>query len=171
MEYLFIVLCILIIGVSMFFIIKTQKRNKKEGMLTSYKVIYLGGAPDYPKRIGGVDLFVMPDCFIISKNGNSFSPIKINYTNVSSFDLVARGLTAGEAIVVSPLTKNQVSNIKNHMHINYINNSIDLTLRLEMFTGGQLSRTAVQCDYLVDFLKVNNIYQKFQIRDRINSTK
>lgn len=162
MEYLFISLCLLAIGFSLFFIIKTQKRNKKEGMLTSYKVIYLGGAPDHPRRIGGVDLFVMPDCFIISKNGNSFSPIRINYSDVTSFDLVARGLTAGEAIVVSPLTKNQVSNIKNHIHINYINNNLDLTLRLEMFSGGQLSRTAVQCNYLIDFLKVNGIYQKFQ---------
>ena len=163
MEYILLFLAFLfVIGISFYFIFKTQKRNKKNGMLTSYKVIYLGGAPNHLKRMGGVDLFIMPDRFIVDKIGDSFYPIEIPYDKVKKFEVVQRQMTAGESLVTG-INKQNMMETKNHIHIDYFDNDIELTLRLEMFTGGALSATAVKCNELLDFLKINGIYQKFGI--------
>lgn len=136
--------------------------TRDPGVLSKYRVRYLGGLPDYPKQRGNsIDLVVRDERFSLlwPDGGSAYS---IPYEYVVSVELAPKQLGAARA-VLGGLNSRQLNQL-NNIHITYILKGRELVLRLEMWTAGitTLSATANRCRKLMDLLHTEGILEKFK---------
>ena len=105
--------------------------------LETYKVVYLGGHPDFPKAKAGTILFaLLPDAFRLSPTTatkNWFGGLFIPYSEVRDLQIVGRQVSTLEGIL-GGLDSRQL-NQDNNIHITYRKGDQEILLRLEMLTG------------------------------------
>lgn len=141
------------------------KKNSIEGSTKIYSTMYLGGHPENPKKVAGsVDLQLLDNGFMLKHHvaDRYFSPFEIPYVSVTGFEIVNRTLsTANVVLGGKDAYKLQQPN---NIHITYKEqNGNEITIRLEMITGITIPGQAKVCLELLDYLKAQGIYAKFNL--------
>ncbi|MHB8394350.1 MAG: SHOCT domain-containing protein [Candidatus Dormibacteria bacterium] len=130
-----------------------------------YRVLYLGGLPQYPKKQNGfVRLIVRHDRFSFEPAFASRwlrGPFDIPYKDVVSVALAPMDLGAARSILggLNSRQLNQTTNI----HIAYNSDGHELVLRLAMASGGvTLMAEANKAREFMDRLRTRYILEKFK---------
>lgn len=137
------------------------KKEENPNILKKYSVLYLGGDPQNLKKTYNIEFQIMKDAFyMFSAIGDKkFAPINIPFNAISSLEVVQRQVSTAEGLL-GGLDSRQL-NQANNIHITYISNDLELTVRLEMVTGVTVMGQAGKCLELSDFLKTNGILNLF----------
>lgn len=141
---------------------KNHTKQNNNGLIESYKVVYKGGLPDYPKpKVSALVFQMFTDRFEIHPTNAAkwFSDLIIPFEQVNSLKIAERQVGTAEGIL-GGLNSRQL-NQANNIHINFIYKDQDLLLRLEMLTGVTVMGQAKKCKELEDRLSTNGIRQKF----------
>jgi hypothetical protein len=139
------------------------KKEKPTDLLCDYSVVYKGGHPDYPKsKAGMIDFYTCPDRFEFTATMGSkdwFKGLVIPFNTISDLQIVQRQVGTVEGIF-GGLDSRQL-NQPNNIHITYMSNEQEVTLRLEMLSGVTVMGQAQKCLEFEDRLKTNSIRSKF----------
>jgi hypothetical protein len=131
--------------------------------LESYKVVYRGGHPDYPKpKVSGLNFGLYPDRFEVQPTKAAkkwFHGLRIPYDQVSDVQIVARQVSSVEGML-GGLNSRQL-NQDNNIHITYDEGGRQLVLRLEMLTGVTVMGQAKKCREFEDRLRNLGIHDQF----------
>jgi hypothetical protein len=132
--------------------------------LQSYKVVYRGGHPDYPKRkASGLFLGIYPDHFQIEPTKAAkkwFRELSIPYAQVRDVQIVARTVSSAEGLLGG--VNSRQLNQDNNIHIIFEAGGMEIVLRLEMLTGVTVMAQAGKCREFEDRLRNLGVRQKFQ---------
>ena len=139
--------------------------KKAPGEIGSYRLIYLGGHPEYPKsKAGLIEFKIFKDRFeFLPTMGTKswFHGLAIQYGNVLDVQIVQRQVGTLEGILggLDSRQLNQPNNI-HFIYIDAIGN--DVTLRTEMISGITVMGQAKKCLEFQDVIRINKIQQKFR---------
>ena len=141
-----------------------DKKEKPQGIICEYGVVYKGGHPDYLQdKIGEIDFFICEDRFELQPTLGSkkwFNGLNIAFNSISDLKIVQRQVGTMEGIL-GGLDSRQL-NQANNIHITYQINGQEIVLRLEMLSGITVMGQAKKCLELEDRLRTNNIRNKFR---------
>lgn len=142
------------------------KKNNNVDSVKSYQVVYLGGHPDNPKKSTGiVDFQLLEDRFLIKHRvaEKYLKTFEIPYSEITEFAIVDRTLTTANILLggKDAYKLQQANNI----HISYNG----LTVRFEMISGVTVTGQAKVCLEMLDYLKANGIYSKFNLSNDASS--
>ena len=137
--------------------------NEDLPALQTYKVVYKGGHPDYPKaKVGALLFALLPDAFRLSPTTGTkkwFSGLSIPYSEVLDLQVVGRQVSTVEGLL-GGLDSRQL-NQDNNIHIRYGEIGHEILLRLEMLTGVTVMGQAGKCRELEDRLRNLGVREKF----------
>ena len=141
------------------------KKEKEEGLIESYGVVYKGGHPEYPKaKVGKIEFKVFEDRFeFLPTMGTKkwFKGLTIPYNSVLDLQIVQRQVGTVEGIL-GGLDSRQL-NQPNNIHISYESDSGDkMLLRLEMLSGITVMGQAKKCQEFEDRLRAHHVREKFR---------
>jgi hypothetical protein len=141
-----------------------SKKEKEEGLIESYGVIYKGGHPHYPKEKNGeIEFKVFEDRFEFHSTmgtKNWFNGITIPITKISDLQIVQRQIGSFEGLL-GGLNSRQL-NQANNIHISYESELGEkILIRLEMLSGVTVMGQAKKCLEFEDRLRVYHIREKF----------
>jgi len=140
-----------------------SKKEKKEGLICDYSIIYRGGLADYPKsKSSTIDFLVLNDRFELKPTFASkswFKGLIIRYDKIKDIVITERQVSTVEGIL-GGLDSKQL-NQKNNIHITFETEGAENILRIEMLSGITVMGQAKKCLEFEDRLKTNGIRDKF----------
>ena len=148
-----------------------KNREDESSISKKYTVLYLGGLPHHPKKVYNVFLSLTENSFQLKAKFAKDEDIntEILYSKVVDFEIAQRQVSTFEGLL-GGLDSRQLDKA-NNIHITFVNqDSAKLTLRLEMITGITVMGQAIECTKLVDFIKVNKIFDLFAKQEQIDSS-
>jgi hypothetical protein len=134
--------------------------------LETYKVVYKGGHPDYPKsKVAEIRFLIFSDRFefIPTNTSKWWSPLSIPYDRVIDLQITDRQVSTVEGLL-GGLDSRQL-NQKNNIHIIYESGGDPIVLRWEMLSGFSVMGQAKKCLELEDRLNNLGIRKKFKSAD------
>lgn len=138
-------------------------RAPLEGAIIRYGVTYLGGLPNYPKKLTGeLGMNIMPDCFHFhpSSTLKMEEDTIIPYSSVEKFEITRHQITNTEMLIAGGTDMKDMEQ-ENNIEITYQIDGRRLKLRVEMLTGISLYGQAGKCREMMDVLLQNGILDKF----------
>ena len=134
--------------------------------LETYKVVYKGGHPDYPKsKVAAILFHIYGDRFeFVPTNASKWwAPLTILYERVTNLEIADRRVSTIEG-VLGGLDSRQL-NQKNNIHITYESGQETIVLRWEMLSGVTVMGQAKKCQELEDRLRNLGVRNKFKSSD------
>lgn len=136
-----------------------------DGAIIRYGVTYLGGLPNYPKKlVGEIGMNIMPDCFHFHptatlKNEMTEDTV-IPYKTVEKLEITRHQVTNAEMMLSNGGDLRSLEQ-ENNIEITYRDNGKRVVLRVEMLSGVSLYGQAGKCREMMDVLRQNEILDKF----------
>ena len=144
--------------------VEQSKQNKlpQEGGLIRYEVVYRGGHPDF--QLEKILLDIMPDRLSFlpeSLSADCFTGFDISYDTVLDLHIEKSTITTPEILLGAGDNANQEQ--ENVVCIIFkAETGQELTIRVEMLSGGTIFNQAQKCRELMDLLRQHGILQKIK---------